>query len=162
MAQNLLHGIAAGTDNFQNPNTDFTAFELAASLMRKGAVRTVRVQPRIQDTEALQSLVQRPQQPIQRPNMQRPNITRPQAPQQRSAPAQVQTQPSQNFPRRDSQADLQQKRTQIQEMLKREQLAQPTSDQQQNLAPSDQGSTRKPPSDWLTPKVYKGSSDLNN
>ena len=167
MAQNLLHGIAAGTDNFQNPNTDFTAFELAASLMRKGAVRSTRVQPRTQDTEALQSLVQRPT-PMQRPNLTRPPLARPQPATQLQRPTQ---QPRQfndqamqnNFPRRDSQQDLQQKRNQIQEMLKREQQNQQAPNAQPNTAPSvDRGPTRKPPTDWLTPKVYKGSTDLNN
>lgn len=166
MSQNLLNGIAAGTDNFQNPNTDFTTFELAASLMRKGAVRSARVQPRAQDTEALQSLVQRPT-PMQRPNLTRPPLARPQSQTtQRPAaqPRQFNDQAMQNnLPRRDSQQDLQQKRNQIQEMLKREQQNQQAPSVQPNTAPaSDQGPTRKPPTDWLTPKVYKGSTDLNN
>jgi hypothetical protein len=161
-AQNLLNGIAAGTNNFQNPNTDYTAFELAASLMRKGAVRTLRVQPRREDRDALQSLIQRPN-PMQRPNLTRPNMTRPQQPMPRPMPQPQR--PAQNFQRRDADQELQQKRNQIQEMLRREQQNQQAANPQQgnDAAPKDQNSaTRKPPSDWLTPKVYKGSSDLNN
>lgn len=39
IAQNLLSGIGAATDNFQNANTSVLAFEMVASLMKKGAVR---------------------------------------------------------------------------------------------------------------------------
>lgn len=167
IAQNLLNGIAAGTENFQNPNTDYITFELAANLMKKGATRTVRVQPSIQDTETLQSLTQRPTQ-MQRPNITRPQVTRPQPPMPRPAPAQQPRQfsnqpaPQRNFQQPEPQEDLQQKRSQIEEMLRREQQNQPNRGLQQNTAPADQGPTRKPPSDWLTPKVYKGSSDVNN
>lgn len=40
VAQNLLSGIDNGTESFQNPNTSSLAFEMAALLMKKGAVRT--------------------------------------------------------------------------------------------------------------------------
>lgn len=39
IAQNLLSGINSATDNFQNPNTSPLAFEMAAVLLKKGAVR---------------------------------------------------------------------------------------------------------------------------
>lgn len=39
IAQNLLSGIDNATDNFQNPNASSLAFEMAASLLKKGAVR---------------------------------------------------------------------------------------------------------------------------
>lgn len=39
IAQNLLSGVGNATDNFQNPNTSPLAFEIAASLLKKGAVR---------------------------------------------------------------------------------------------------------------------------
>lgn len=39
VAQNLLSGISAATDNFQNPNTSPLAFEMAALLLKKGATR---------------------------------------------------------------------------------------------------------------------------
>jgi len=38
-ASNLLSGIISATDNFQNPETSPLSFEMAALLMRKGAVR---------------------------------------------------------------------------------------------------------------------------
>jgi len=39
-AQNLLIGIESATDNFQNTRTSPLAFEMVASLMKKGAVRS--------------------------------------------------------------------------------------------------------------------------
>lgn len=39
IASNLLDGIISATDNFQNPSTSALAFETAASLLKKGAVR---------------------------------------------------------------------------------------------------------------------------
>lgn len=43
-AQNLLSGMMSATDNFQKPQTSYLAFEMAAALMRKGAVRKTHVQ----------------------------------------------------------------------------------------------------------------------
>lgn len=39
IAQNLMTGIAAASDNFQSPNTSALAFEMAGILMRSGALR---------------------------------------------------------------------------------------------------------------------------
>lgn len=39
IAQNLMTGIAAATDNFQSPSTSALAFEMAGILMRSGALR---------------------------------------------------------------------------------------------------------------------------
>lgn len=39
IASNLMSGIIAGTENFQSPRTSPTAFEMAAILMKNGAVR---------------------------------------------------------------------------------------------------------------------------
>lgn len=39
-AQNLLSGVSSATDNFQHPNTSPLAFEMAANLMKRGAIRT--------------------------------------------------------------------------------------------------------------------------
>ncbi len=39
IASNLLSGIISATDNFQNPQTSPLSFEMAANLMKKGAVR---------------------------------------------------------------------------------------------------------------------------
>ncbi len=42
IASNLMAGIISATDNFQNPQTSSLAFETAAALMKKGAVRQIR------------------------------------------------------------------------------------------------------------------------
>lgn len=42
IASNLMSGIISATDNFQNPNTSSLSFEMAAALMKKGAVRQVK------------------------------------------------------------------------------------------------------------------------
>ena len=65
IAQNLLFGIDAGTDSFQNPNTTSLAFEMAAILMKKGAVRkkaAVR-KSEIQNEDAYSFFAPPPKQP---------------------------------------------------------------------------------------------------
>lgn len=42
IASNLMTGIIAATDNFQNPKTSPLSFETAAILMKKGAVRKIK------------------------------------------------------------------------------------------------------------------------
>ena len=42
IASNLMSGIITATDNFQNPRTSSTAFEMAAILMKNGAVRQIK------------------------------------------------------------------------------------------------------------------------
>ncbi len=51
IASNLLLGIVSATDNFQTPNTSALAFETAASLLKKGAVRKGKTSAK-QDVEA--------------------------------------------------------------------------------------------------------------
>lgn len=162
IAQNLLSGIAVATNNFADPKTSVDAFETAANLMKKGAVRPSPVtrpvsapdasfysalqnQPRFDSrpkTENVRQVPQRPGQPFQgqRDFSQRQSTpVRTQRPQ--SSYPQQQTTP---YPQRPS-----------------------TGQQRQPIqTPSIQGATQKPnqaqdeeaPSDWLTPKVYKGST----
>ena len=42
IASNLMSGIIAGTENFQSPKTSSLSFEMAAALLKNGAVRQVR------------------------------------------------------------------------------------------------------------------------
>jgi len=153
-SQNLLSGIMSATDNFQNPNTSYLAFEIASILIKRGAVRSARPVP--------SPSTQRQFQPQTRPQ-QRPQ-----------AQAQAQALPQQNQPR---QADRQDRRDAIREALRNQsqnrqdqprreernnqprQQVQPQQvrEQPQEVAPQ---SDQKPPSDWLTPKVYKGSTNV--
>ncbi len=149
-SQNLLSGIINATNNFQNPNTSYLAFEIASIFMKRGAVRSVRSpQPAAQ---------QRQFQPQARPQ-QRQQIQPQQSP-SRQNDRQV---------RRDAIREALKTQSQNrQDQLRREDRNnQPRPQQQaqpQQLQPQPQQETttpsQKPPSDWLTPKVYKGSTNV--
>ncbi len=115
-AQNLLIGITEATDNFQSPRTSYLAFEIAAILLKKGAVR-----PQVA-TNQRQELRKE-----ERLDLVRQNIGKVQEASQK--------QPS--FQRSGQQTR-----------------------QDQKMRSDRQSSEQKPPSDWLTPKVYKGSTNI--
>jgi len=178
-AQNLLSGISSATGNFQKANTSPVAFEMAAALMKKGAVREARG-ARIQSTPSDggsflpqnpgrqsgqfdrgqqrqpgqqgrgQFQAQRPQNPPRQqggfnqptsnqfnqntsfvPPVATPPLSQP-APMPQVVPQPVPTAPKQSF----SQPDFD-----------------TTSEARDN-------GSKEPPADWLTPKIYKGSSEL--
>ncbi|MDQ5900557.1 MAG: bifunctional oligoribonuclease and phosphatase NrnA [Patescibacteria group bacterium] len=103
-AQNLLAGITSATSNFQSPATSYLAFEIAAILMKRGAVRVQ-------------------------------SASLPRREERRDQPHQQQQQP-------------------------REQRAQRPQEQPRQEVKQDNRGAQKPPSDWLTPKVYKGSTTV--
>ena len=148
IAQNLLSGIMQATDNFQNPQTSFLAFEIAAILMKRGAVRSGTQQASRDRLPERRQEVRMPQPQAQRPQQQ-PTF----APSQQQRPA---NQPSRED-RRQAIRDALRQRAQG-----RNNQA-PRQDQQRSQAPREdnRNSEQKPPSDWLTPKVYKGSSDVS-
>lgn len=177
IAQNLLSGISVGTANFQSPKTTFLAFEMAATFMKKGAVRQ-RQQPMAQNEEQVSSFM--PEQMIsqgagarggvrnqfagaqmrQMPTMPRPQRPMPR-PMVRPQPSLQQTlrqqaPMSQPFPQQRVQPQVmpQQQDEQFDQNL--DQIRNDIQAQVQNQQPAAQ----KPPSDWLTPKVYKGSSNV--
>lgn len=144
MAQNLLSGITQATDNFQSPRTSFLAFEIAAILMKRGATRDVRQMQSNAHSE-------------RRDNRQ--------GQQREEAPRQVQQiqQSQQNGPSR--QQPREDRREAIRNALRqraqnRQNNQQDRSDDRRDRSDNRQ-SDQKPPSDWLTPKVYKGSSDVS-
>ncbi len=179
-AQNLLAGISFATNNFQKPGTSIVAFEMAALLMKKGAIRERNTQQKNtiadgygnkhQGPQQQPSQQQRQSQPVmdmrgngqqQRPfnrsqfgpqqqqqrqpfvpQQQQPQIspTQPQPVMQHS-PQQPQQQPHQVQPQRAPMAITQQDMQGTQE-------AKESSVPQSNEAPPD----------WLTPKIYKGST----
>lgn len=76
VAQNMLDGIAASTNNFSSPKTSPIAFEMAGVLMSRGAVRknVKETRPQSNDT-SLQMLGKNPQsgqKPQQQKNQNRP------------------------------------------------------------------------------------------
>jgi hypothetical protein len=151
IAQNLMAGLADATNNFQNSNTSFLAFEMAAAAMKKGARRVI--QPVVKPSDSAKSpfgpfTMPQPkpqqqqsrshQQPMHKQNrdVQRPWEPRPQQP--RSQGPFMQPAPIQQTPVQQSQ--MQQPRP-IQQVEHKETKEEPET-----------------PSDWLSPKVYKSST----
>lgn len=124
IAQNLLLGISFATDNFGYPKTSASAFEMAANLLRKGAVRQKQVassftMPKVQPREAF--------------GQQRDNRSfRPKT-------------PSPFFPKAVTTQPFSSKNVSSPQMIERKD----TKKEEDN---------EEAPPDWLTPKVYKGST----
>ncbi len=175
IAQNLIDGISYGTENFQSPRTTPIAFEMAGILMRQGAVRsrTQQVptttqqmrqpQPQTQPQGNFQQ--QRPvvqQQPQQQSQQQRDNRDRRQFDQRQSDRNDNRDRRPQFDQRRQQQQPAQQNQQQSQPQQQPVQQRQPQL-QQVTLPPQEQQNNFddiNPPTDWLTPKVYKGSSNV--
>ncbi|MDP3941657.1 MAG: hypothetical protein Q8Q49_05105 [bacterium] len=167
IAQNLLSGISFGTDNFQSPKTTYLAFEMVATFMKKGAhrqtVQTQQNEERVSSFMPEQMLSQgaaAPRTPVRNPflGQQMPNMTtgipqvQPRS-QQMPHPQQQQVRPQVSQQRQPlSQQQIQQQLQQMQQGTQQPQVTQ---------QPRQQGQTQKPPSDWLAPKVYKGSSNVS-
>lgn len=159
IAQNLMSGILNGTDNFQSPKTSPLAFEMAGVLMKNGAVRKQALPQRAMpinnqfldqsfglDNQADPFGTKLPQ-PFPRPN----RVPQPQR-QQFPRPF-PQTQPMQQ-----TQAPRMPMQNQNQPRPMPRPMPQPMAQPQQN----NNNNIQQPdaPADWLTPKVYKGSSTL--
>ncbi len=151
-AQNLLYGIHAATNNFQQESTSYLAFEIAAILLRKGAKRPMdQFQTRQNNNQRRQNPVNQNanRQPQQRNFNQRQSSEQTaqdvlEAPTQESRPAQNNTQ------------QLQRRQQAIRQQLQQEQVNQKKNQQQE---PKNMDEVN-PPADWLTPKVYKGSTNI--
>src|SRR3989344_1029296 len=132
ISQNLLSGILEATENFQNPQTSSLALEMAGLLMKNGAVRMPSRPTLAQnDKPALSQFM-----PHQSPRIQQPFM------QQR-------------------QSKLVDNRA-VKQFSQREQVqVQGSQDTQVQADRPQPAQDRKPPADWLTPKVYKGSSDID-
>lgn len=153
IAQNLMSGIIQATKNFQNPNTTYLAFEIAAILMKKGAVRQSQERPSENRSQfnqprpqANQSRPQQQNQPGRQPNQQ--NQSRGNQPR----PQQTGNRPQANQPRPQQQNQPVEQPQPVIEQPMPEPVMTP------EVKPQEQ--PQKPPADWLTPKVYKGSTDL--
>lgn len=132
-AQNLLRGITFATSNFQAANTSSLAFEMAALLMKKGATREESASARrgIRLEESDQD--QRPKQPLKRMD----NKTFEETLQKRIQEEQAREQSASNQPRRSTQIE-----------------------NKANADDEAQNGEEEAPTDWLSPKVYKGSSEV--
>ncbi|MDP2649378.1 MAG: hypothetical protein Q8P10_00885 [bacterium] len=165
ISQNLLSGISFATDNFQSPKTSFSAFETAAKLMKKGALRQKAYQevpktPFFEDDFDLPPVQPQPQpQPQtqgQRPNwsqnLQRQN-QKPFRSQQSQQPQQ--RKPYQGFQSGQGQRFGQNPRPQPRP-LQNVNVPQNSNVQNSNIQNDDE----EAPADWLTPKIYKGSTSI--
>lgn len=186
IAQNLLNGINEATENFQNPKTTPVAFALVGDFMKKGARRIVPAAE--QNEERVSSLMpeQMFSQPMagQRSPMRNPFLNQMPAATPMSQPPMSQAQqpyprmPQQPYPRpqvRPQPRPMQQPGMtsggqQMPPMPQMPPIPQQTQQNQagiqqypqqpQQQVQSQQSQQQKPPSDWLTPKVYKGSSNV--
>lgn len=162
VAQNLLSGLTTATDNFQSPTTSYLAFEIAAILLKRGARRD-------------RSRVAEAPRPMQAQQPAQQAFTRPQqrTPQQAQQPRREDRQDRRDAIRDALRAQSQARNTvqpQVQEPVQPlQQEVQPVQVRQEQVRTERpmqqvQSQTRsqdvKPPSDWLTPKVYKGSSSV--
>lgn len=137
-AQNLLSGISFATNNFGDPKTSFLAFEMAAVLMKKGAVRQSKQLGEEREIANEDAFF-------------RPKAKMPQ-PFTRVSPQQQPSMGGSNFPKRQFPRKTQQPHQGGSGF--------PQSPQPQNPINQQKEDSDQPPSDWLTPKVYKGSTNL--
>ena len=158
-AQNLLNGIASATNNFQDSKTSSLAFEMAALLMKNGAKREASSSAR----RGIRLDDQEPQREV-RPQVQNAAKAR----DSRSAQDKSfdSTQDKREQDRLKFEENLQKR---VAEEKAREAAgqsrgaSQPTRTQQienKNKVQDEATDADEAPTDWLAPKVYKGSSEV--
>lgn len=172
-SQNLLSGISYATGNFQDPKTSYLAFEIASILMKKGALRNSNspALPKQDANSFMQQLQQDDRSTLPKPRVseERPfptpqsqeDIIRQELRRQQDRTTdrpQPQTQPRpQQQVKNPQRPDFGGNRQQPQRP--QPQHVQPQQNQTQNTQ-QDEPFDDTPPEDWLTPKVYKGSSNV--
>ena len=161
-AQNLMSGLSMATQNFQNPRTSSLAFEVASYLMKRGAARLA-PRPQPQEDFASQFLNRPAPQPkpqvVQQPQIQQPQVAQqPQVQQRPQAMPQPrpQAQPAPVAAPSAQQAPVDRQELLRQQLKEEENLRNGSAQQPQQVAQEDEAA----PVDWLTPKVYKGSSNF--
>ena len=155
IAQNLLSGITFATGDFQSSDTSSLAFEMAGVLMRNGARRMSLVRQRSTDFDSFIPAQPAPEMPVSQPQpIIRPTL-----------------QPQAQQPKQSSEDVIARLRKQILESQKRQEQrvstpieSQPQVHKVQEVGPIEQIEQEKvvenPPEDWLTPKIYKGSTNF--
>jgi hypothetical protein len=150
IAENLMLGIATATNNFQDPKTSSLAFEMAGVLMRNGALRPTPNQPKRDmplDFSKNQFSTPQPALPKNPFKTQQPK------------PVQMQPKPFTQQPRPTQPIQSTQVRAaeQMRDQLSKQQEQTPIEDVE---AKESAGMGENPPDDWLTPKIYKGSTNF--
>lgn len=151
IAQNLLSGILQATNSFQDSSTTPVAFEMAGFLMKKGAQRSItppqqfqQPQPQMRQPQVRQQFGQNSQQMPPQQNEERVSSFMP----EQSLAGTGAGIGAPQFPR-------------VRPQQQRQQFGQSQPQQPQNDGRGQQPRRQTPPSDWLTPKVYKGSSNVS-
>ncbi|MBP6881951.1 MAG: hypothetical protein KBC15_00160 [Candidatus Levybacteria bacterium] len=174
VSQNLMIGLTDATNNFQDPKTSYLAFEIASILIKRGAVRkATSVRPQ-QATPRLDRADELPR-PSQRPNQSSPVRTGSNQPRQDNSHRSSQNQNQNQQPRTEDRREN--VREALRQHVNRNSGQQQQQSQPQNSQPSMEPASEsapvlvpdlasdnnqpKPPSDWLTPKVYKGSTSVS-
>lgn len=174
VSQNLMIGLTDATNNFQDPKTSYLAFEIASILIKRGAVRkATSVRPQ-QATPRLDRADELPR-PSQRPNQSSPVRTGSNQPRQDNSHRASQNQNQNQQPRTEDRREN--VREALRQHVNRNSGQQQQQSQPQNSQPSMEPASEsapvlvpdlasdniqpKPPSDWLTPKVYKGSTSVS-
>lgn len=151
IAQNLLDGIMFSTENFQSQKTSYLAFEMAGILMRQGAVRSRKV-PHINS---------QPRQDFVQPSVQQPRRPQPQDKRQQFDQRRQQSQrPQQHNQNYQQQRHVPNQQPQSQQQSHQQPQQQPQTQLPPQPQPQENTEDLNPPTDWLTPKVYKGSSNV--
>jgi hypothetical protein len=156
IAENLMLGIATATNNFQDPKTSSLAFEMAGILMRNGALRPASPQPKNNalDFSDEQFSMPQPNFPKKTFNAGQPRPIQPRPVQVQPKPFNQQPRPQ---PRPNQPRPVQSTQVRAVEQM-RDQLL-----KQQEQAPISEVENKEgdtPPDDWLTPKIYKGSTNF--
>lgn len=155
-AQNLLTGIDFATADFTSPRTSYLAFEVAGILMKKGATRQ---QSRVIAQNAQSNGMNQqemntyfpPTQPAQ-PQPVQQFVPQPTPVQQQYTPVQNAQPAWQPQPVQSQQAQ--------QQPTWQAPVQQPMQQQPAQQQPEQKQEEKQTPPDWLTPKVYKGSTIL--
>lgn len=144
IAQNLLSGISFATDNFTSQKTSATAFEMAAHMLRKGAVR----EQKQQRPRPAQDAFSQFGAPAPRPQVRNDSPFGQPRDQQKGF------RPKNPFPFQRPQSQT--SRPQYSPMPKNNPTPAPFIEQKDSGKEDDM--QEDAPADWLTPKVYKGST----
>ncbi len=157
IAQNLFSGVSFATDNFQKPSTSPFAFEFTGLFLKKGAKRPQQ-QQQLQSQNGISDRSFSFPKPQQRqPDFGIKDQTR-KMPRQQPFVGRQQFQPQQQQPalQRSGQASGPQQQQHAPVISQRPVQNQMEASAEKQEKPQEQ----EAPPDWLTPKVYKGSTLL--
>lgn len=162
IAQNLLSGISFATNNFQDQKTSYLAFEMAGVLMQKGAVRTETQQSESREFEDIVPFLDDFNLPPVRSTQSQPSRGQQQVQEPQGVPPRDrsfrQNRPQENRGRQQNQQrggfNQPQRQQSGQQQGQSQQQTQPSQQPKKDTTDEDADA----PPDWLTPKVYKGST----